>query len=148
MKIKFKSIISKETLSYLFFGVLTTIVNYISFALGIMILGENSTLFVNTIAFILATTFAYVTNKIWVFNSKSWAIKILRLEVISFLSARILSFLFEQLGLIICIRLFNVQIYHLLGMSGIMISKIILSFIVVILNYIISKFFIFKEGVK
>ncbi|WP_250674564.1 GtrA family protein [Paraclostridium ghonii] len=148
MKDSIKSVLNKETLSYLFFGVLTTLVNYITFVIGLIIFGEKNTLTVNTIAFIAATIFAYITNKIWVFNSKSWDIEILKSEIISFLGVRIISFLFEQLGLLICISIFNVGNYYIFSMSGIMISKVILSFIVVILNYVVSKFFIFKDKIK
>ena len=148
MKYIIKKFLNKETLSYLFFGVLTTIINYLAFVVGIFILGPNNTLTVNTIAFILATIFAYVTNKIWVFNSKSWSIKILKSEITSFLGARIFSFLFEQLGLLVCISILNVANYYIFNVNGIMISKVILSFLVVILNYVVSKFFIFKDGVK
>lgn len=148
MKDSIKSVLNKETLSYLFFGVLTTVVNYVTFVIGLIIFGEKNTLTVNTIAFIAATIFAYITNKIWVFNSKSWDIEILKSEIISFLGARIISFLFEQLGLLICISIFNVGNYYIFSMSGIMISKVILSFIVVILNYVVSKFFIFKDKIK
>lgn len=148
MKDSIKSVLNKETLSYLFFGVLTTLVNYTTFVIGLIIFGEKNTLTVNTIAFIAATIFAYITNKIWVFNSKSWDIEILKSEIISFLGVRIISFLFEQLGLLICISIFNVGNYYIFSMSGIMISKVILSFIVVILNYVVSKFFIFKDKIK
>lgn len=148
MKKIIKTLLNKETLSYLFFGVLTTVVNYTAFICFFLLFDAKSPLFGNTIAFIIATAFAYITNKIWVFNSKEWNFKVLKSEIPSFIGARILSFAFEQIGLLVCINLFSVGNYLLLGINGVMISKIILSFIVVILNYGLSKFFIFKKKMR
>ena len=69
MNKNFRDLLNRETLSYLLFGVLTTIVNYITF-MGVFILSnESSALVSNMVAFIVATIFAYITNKIWVFKS-------------------------------------------------------------------------------
>ena len=57
---------------YLFFGVLTTIVNYASFAAALWLLGTSATLVANAVSFVLATAFAYVTNKRFVFRSPGW----------------------------------------------------------------------------
>lgn len=139
-----KTLLNKETLSYLFFGVLTTIVNYAVFLGTLVLYGDENALTANTISFIAATLFAYITNKIWVFKSKKWNVKVLKKEILSFSSARVISFLFEQVSLFICINMFGVGEYLVLGINGILVSKIILSFIVVIVNYGLSKFFIFK----
>ncbi len=145
MKDRIKVLLNKETLSYLFFGVLTTVVNYTTFIGAFLLCNGKNPLISNVIAFITATAFAYITNKIWVFNSRVWNLMVLKSEITSFLGARILSFAFEQICLLICISVLNVENYLFFGLNGIMISKVILSFIVVIMNYGLSKFFIFKE---
>lgn len=148
MKSFIKALLNKETLSYLFFGVLTTIVNYAAFIGALFLFNGKNPLISNTIAFIIATAFAYITNKLWVFNSREWKLKVLKSEIISFLGVRILSFAFEQIGLIICISILNAESYFIFGINGIIISKVILSFVAVVINYGISKFFIFKEKIE
>ncbi len=148
MNKNFRDLLNRETLSYLLFGVLTTIVNYITF-MGVFILSnESSALVSNMVAFIAATIFAYITNKIWVFKSNRWSLDILKVEIITFLSARIFSFILEQVGLFICINVFKIEDYSFLGINGVIISKVVLSFIAVIINYGLSKLFIFKEQIE
>ena len=148
MNKNFRDLLNRETLSYLLFGVLTTIVNYITF-MGVFILSnESSALVSNMVAFIAATIFAYITNKIWVFKSNRWSLDILKVEIITFLSARIFSFILEQVGLFICINVFKIENYSFLGINGVIISKVVLSFIAVIINYGLSKLFIFKEQIE
>ncbi len=148
MNKNFRDLLNRETLSYLLFGVLTTIVNYITF-MGVFILSnESSALVSNMVAFIAATIFAYITNKIWVFKSNRWSLYILKVEIITFLSARIFSFILEQVGLFICINVFKIEDYSFLGINGVIISKVVLSFIAVIINYGLSKLFIFKEQIE
>jgi putative flippase GtrA len=141
-----KKLLNKETVLYLIFGVLTTVVNYIAFALGIRALGESFALLSNTIAFIVAVAFAYITNKLFVFESKSWKGSVLVREIPSFIGARLVSFGLEQLGLFIFNDLLHISRYALLGINGLMIVKLGLNVIVVILNYIFSKLFIFKKS--
>lgn len=145
MKEKILKIIKSEAFLYLFFGGLTTLVNYISFWLALQILGYNRILTVNTISFICAVTFAYVTNKLFVFNSKSWKWEILKKELPSFLSARILSYFIEQIGLYLCADVFHFEKYSCFGIDGVLISKVVLSFLVVLLNWAVSKFLVFKK---
>ena len=148
MNKNFRDLLNRETLSYLLFGVLTTIVNYITF-MGVFILSnESSALVSNMVAFIAATIFAYITNKICVFESNRWSLDILKVEIITFLSARIFSFILEQVGLFICINVFKIEDYSFLGINGVIISKVVLSFIAVIINYGLSKLFIFKEQIE
>lgn len=143
----FHKLCNRETVSYLIFGVLTTVINYVTFALMLCFFGEESTLVANGVAFVAAVAFAYITNKLFVFRSKSWAWAVLAREISSFVGARLFSFAFVELGLLVCMWL-RVEQYSLFGINGIMIAKIILSFAVVILNYFFSKFFIFKKSGK
>ena len=148
---KLKKILNRETILYLVFGVATTVVNYVVFTIFYNILFENSrTLLSNAIAFATAVVFAYVVNKMYVFESKSWSVEALKKEIPPFLSARIGSFLIEELGLMFServLKLNGVILFTIAGteIDGIMVAKILLSFIVVILNYIFCKWFVFKH---
>lgn len=146
MKFIKRLLLNKETLSYLFFGVLTTVVNYTSFVGALFLLDGERPLLANTVSFIGATLFAYITNKVWVFKSNDWKIKTLTAEIISFSGVRTLSFFFEQIGLSIFISIFNIGKYIIFGINGIIVIKVLLSFIVVIANYALSKFFIFNKA--
>lgn len=145
MKKILKKLLNKETLSYLLFGLLTTIVNYSAFMSIFILCNKSNALISNLVAFIIATLFAYITNKIWVFKSNIWSLDILKLEIITFLSARIFSFLLEQVGLFTCINVLKIENYSFLDVNGVIVAKIVLSFIVVIINYGLSKLFIFKK---
>ena len=85
---------TREVISYLVFGVLTTLVNFVFYWLFTEVLGIYY-LTSNVIAWIFAVIFAYITNKLFVFESKSWELPIVVKEVLSFGAARILSLLFE-----------------------------------------------------
>ncbi len=134
-----------ETVKYLFFGVLTTVVNYVSFIIFLKIMGYDKVLIVNTISFVLSVLFAFFTNKIWVFKSKNWKFLQLCKEGGIFISARILSYLFEQLGLFISSDILRLEKIYIFGLSGILIAKVVLSFTVVLINWVVSKYLVFKE---
>ena len=123
----------KELLWYAFFGVLTTLVNIISFYLldktGINVYINNF------IAWFLSVLFAFFTNKLFVFQSKSLDKKVMTKEILSFFFFRILSLGIDMLGMYICISLINLSK---------MLSKIIMNIIVIVANYVFSKIFIFK----
>ena len=140
-----KKLINRETILYLIFGVLTTLLNLAIFKLGCSRYGNDAALAVNVVAFVAAASFAYVTNKLFVFESKSWNLKLLCREIPSFFGARIASFAIEEAGLCICTEWLNAGQYSFFGINGLIIAKILLSVIVVILNYIFSKLFIFKQ---
>ena len=140
-----RRILNRETLSYLFFGVLTVVVNYGVFWLALRWLGEPRVLTANAIAFVLATAFAYLTNKVFVFHSRSFSPSVLCREAAVFFGARLASFGGEELGLWICTAILHVGRYTLFGVGGVMIAKIALSVLATILNYLISKFFIFQK---
>ena len=145
---KLKKLIQKyeEQLSYLFFGVLTTIVNYVSFAVLKYFWTDDWIHAVNIVTFIIATLFAYVTNKLFVFKSRSWSFKVFSREILSFFGSRISSFILEEAGLFLCVDILNVGRYHLLFTDGTMIAKIVLSFVAVIINYFFSKLLVFNKS--
>ena len=126
---------NREMISYLIFGVLTTVVNLVVFQLCDAVLGIYY-IAANVIAWIIAVIFAYVSNKLFVFESKSWELKLVVREVISFGSARILSLLFETGFIALTVEVMGMPKF---------ISKIIASIFVVIINYVASKLFIFKK---
>lgn len=125
----------REGMRYLVFGALSTVLNIVVFAICTKIANLSTTVS-NTIAWIATVLFAYVTNKIYVFNSKTTGIKNLLREITSFFSARIITFILETVFLWVVI--------DKLGFNDIL-MKIIANIIVIILNFVFSKIFIFKK---
>ena len=123
-----------EFLWYGFFGVLTTLINIVSFAL-LDKTGLN-VYFSNLIAWLLSVLFAFITNKLFVFNSKDFTFKVFFKELVSFFFFRILSLGIDMAGMFICLE--SIKLSKL-------ISKIIVNVIVIVANYIFSKLFIFKK---
>lgn len=142
----------EEVILYVVFGVLTTVVNFAVYWLCNKGFGEKYYLISNVIAWIISVVFAYVTNKLWVFESKSWAMKVLLKEVPEFFAARVFSFLVEEGGLWLFVEMlgfdkFSFEIFSF-EFTGKFIAKIVLAVIVVILNYFFSKFVIFAKKKK
>lgn len=139
----------KELISYVFFGVLATIVSILSFKLFDVLLGPQLYLLSNVISWIITVIFAYFTNKIWVFESKSWKADVLVKEIVSFFGARVFSLVVEEAGLWLMIDQMDMGgiSWDILtfSISGNMIAKIIMQVVVVILNYVFSKLIIFKK---
>lgn len=136
-----KKFLNKETISYLIFGVLTTIINIVVFWLAerelAFIMSEDAASLVgNVIAWVISVAFAFVTNKLFVFESKSMAFKVVMAELTGFVIARLLSLAFDEGFMFVAIVL--------LGMNSLL-AKIISNVFVVIINYVLSKFFIFKN---
>ncbi len=149
-KIKELIIKYKELIIYVIFGGLTTVVNLAVFALFSKLLGDEKYLITNAIAWFAAVVFAYITNKIWVFESKSWSAKVLMKEIPSFFAARVFSFVIEEAGLFLFVDLlsFSEISIKLLSfeISGELIAKGILAVIVVVVNYVLSKLIIFRKS--
>ena len=120
---------------YGIFGVLTTIVNLLVYNLCYYKAGINNTIS-NVIAWILAVIFAYITNKLWVFESKSWKMSVLRREVTAFVSCRLATGIMDILIMYICV--------DILGWHA-MLMKLASNVLVIIVNYIFSKLIIFKK---
>ena len=124
--------IDRELILYVVFGAFTFFVNLISYFFFANMLGINY-LISNAIAWFLSVLFAYITNRIWVFESKSP--NILK-EMSLFFGGRIFSGVVDMLLVYTFIDLL------VLDSS---ISKIIVQLIVIILNYIFSKLIVFKD---
>lgn len=144
----FRKLIEKfftaEVLTYIFFGVLTTVVNTLAFELFYNDLGLTSAI-AKCIAFAFAVLFAFVTNKLFVFRSKSWAKNVVSKEFSAFFLTRLGAFLLELGALSFCDYVLHVGSQSLFGIDGVRIAQFALSLISVILNYIFSKFLIFKK---
>lgn len=147
-----KSLVNKETILYIVFGVLTTVVSFVSLKVFDTIFESRFYLLSNTFSWLLSVAFAYVTNKLFVFESKSWSLSVLKKEIPSFLTARIASYFIEQGGLWLFMDIigFKGKIFDfvIIKLSGLMTAKIILSVVVVIINYVLSKFIIFAKKSK
>ncbi len=142
-----KKIINREMFDYIVFGVLATVVSLVTFWLFDKIFGSKFALISNILSWIITVTFAFFTNKFFVFHSKSMERKTLVKEIVSFTGARLFSLGFEEAGIFIAQFVFHADKKAFLDgkLSGMMFSKIILSVAVVIMNYIFSKLFIFKD---
>lgn len=117
-----------EIINYVIFGVLTTLVSLVTYYLCSKVF-HIYYLVSSVISFIISVLFAYVTNKIYVFKSDAKGSKVLK-ELFSFVSSRILSFIIENVILVILVSVIKLDD---------MISKTIVQIIVIILNYILSK---------
>ncbi|MDE6469827.1 MAG: GtrA family protein [Eubacterium sp.] len=147
----------KEIITYVIFGVLTTVVSWGSYTVFVEMLSMK--VFVgNLLSWVCAIVFAYITNKLWVFESKSWKPSVIGKEIVTFVASRGVTGVIE----IVCVPLlaktgFDNLFYGILEKMNISIgilftdgiySKIFLSVVVVILNYFFSKFIIFKNKTK
>ena len=157
----------QELFWYFVFGVLTTLVNLIAFALLDKLIDAKwqvkllkwefdfYVVFMQSIAWIVAIVFAYVTNKLFVFHTKGNVVK----EFIGFVAARLFTFFAFELGLFslsvmimenafampkddLWLSIFGFEV------TNIYIVKIFISVFVVVANYVFSKIFIFKKDKK
>ncbi len=126
-----------HVLAYLFFGVLTTLINIAVFYIFGTLLGLNYQA-ANVIAWLLSVLFAFITNKVWVFGSKYTTAQ-------AFFSEMALFFFYRGLSLVL-----DVLIMYL-GVSVLKVdqnlTKLIDQVVVVVINYFFSKFLIFKNGI-
>lgn len=125
----------QEVIDYLFFGVLATVVNIGIFYIFDTLLGTPY-LFANGLSIIGAILFAFITNKKYVFKSKTISKKESFKEFYLFVGFRLVSGVFDMLSMYILVDFLTVDTN---------ISKIITQFIVVVVNYAFSKLFIFKQ---
>ena len=130
-----KRILNKETISYVIFGILTTIINLISYYFFSNIISINY-LISNIISWIISVSFAYVTNKLYVFNSKDKNKDVVIKEFIKFVNCRLTSGVIEMILLFLLVDMIKVND---------IISKFVIGVIVVVLNFIFSKIFVFQK---
>lgn len=149
MKKLLHRVFNKETFTYVLFGGMTTLVNLVVFKVFDLFFAGRLYLLSNTIAWIVAVAFAFVTNKLFVFESKQWTLCLLKREIPGFLSARVGSYIIEQGGLWGFVELLHfdekVFDFRLLQLSGKIVAKLIIGVVVTVLNYLFSKFIIFNQ---
>ena len=126
----------KEQILYILFGVFTTVVNIVVFAICADMM-HLDTYISNFAAWVMAVTFAYITNKLWVFESKTTDAKELFREIVSFTGARVLT-----LGIDMVLMFVGVDILHI----NKLIVKVLANVVVIVSNYVLSKLFIFKKS--
>lgn len=132
-----KALIQKhwDIISYLFFGVLTTVVNYLIYLPCYNILHWSATVS-TAVAWVAAVAFAYLTNKPFVFRSHDWSMKTVLPELSAFLACRVGSGLMETAIIFVTV--------DLLGWNGNW-MKLATNVLVVVVNYIGSKLLVFKK---
>lgn len=134
---KIKSLIIKhyDVLAYLFFGGLTTVVNYVVYLPCYNLLHLSASVS-NVIAWVAAVAFAYLTNKPFVFKSHDWSWKVVGPELAKFVGCRVGSGMLETAIIFLTVDL-------LMWNGNIM--KLMTSVLVVILNYFGSKLLVFRK---
>ena len=140
---KLKSLYFKyrEILHYLFFGGCTTLVSWATYALFVGLCGLSPVLG-NALSWICSVLFAFVTNKLWVFFSKSWKPRVVWKEAAEFFGSRAFTGVLELVGLPLLIRVGLDR--TLFGIEG-FVAKIVVSIVVIVLNYVLSKLFVFRK---
>lgn len=128
----------KDVIPYLFFGVCTTVVNVVIywFLSHIICLSVG---FSTIIAWIISVLFAYLTNRIWVFHSDSSGVKEITKEMVSFFGCRLATGILDWLIMFVLVDCFEYND---------VLIKIISNIMVIVLNYIASKVFIFRSEKK
>ncbi|MBR1660076.1 MAG: GtrA family protein [Oscillospiraceae bacterium] len=125
----------KDVISYLFFGVLTTLVNFLVFfpLFNLLHLDE---LWCNVIAWVAAVAFAFFTNRRWVFHSEKRGVGPVLREAAAFTAGRLFSFGVET-GLLA------------LGTKALALNpnpvKVVVTVLTVILNYVLSRWLVFRK---
>lgn len=126
----------KEVINYLVFGVLTTLINIVSYGIFSKIFNIDFKL-ATTIAWIISVIFAFITNKIYVFNSKNPNILLITKEFILFIFFRLLSYIVDIVLMIMLVDWMKIDD---------LVSKILVNVVVVIINYFASRYFVFKTA--
>lgn len=126
----------KELLNYLVFGVLAMIVNFISYYIFAKLLNLDEVIS-SGLSWFFSVLFAYITNKLFVFESKTDTLKAFLIEMTSFFLARIISGALCDVGTFALM----VKVFYINDIF----SKIVTQVMVVIVNYLFSKLIIFKK---
>ncbi len=130
----------KEVINYLIVGFLTTVVTIVSyFVISKMVDMENDFWFMwaNVLSWVLAVIFAYVTNRLFVFESKATGKKEVGSEALKFTLSRVTTLVIELVLMYVLVKVIAID-------NGI--SKITSQVVVIILNYVFSKIFVFKKS--
>lgn len=151
-----KKLLNREVITYIIAGILTTIVNLIAkfIFLNLFKLNENAT---TAIAWVIAVAFAYIINNYWVFLKGNEGFKQESIKITKFTIARLATYVIEALGIYLFITKdwvhYIIDIFPSLANNiyaspncdtiKFWIIQLPLQFLVIVLNYIFSKLFIF-----
>lgn len=128
---------NKEIINYLIFGVLTTVVSFVVYFIFAKVFKIDEVIS-NVISWFFSVLFAFVTNKLYVFESKETGKKTLLKEIISFYLARLFTGVVCDLGVFaLMVKTFKIND---------VLSKLVTQVIVIILNYVLSKLIVFKQN--
>ena len=128
----------KEFILYIVFGILTTVVSISSYYVCSEILNIHY-LVSNIISWVLAVIFAYFTNRVWVFESKSKNTSDILKEMLTFVNCRLLSGVIDMATMFVLVGAIHINDMY---------AKVFTQFIVVILNYVLSKLIVFKKSIN
>lgn len=126
----------REVILYLVFGVLTTVVSISSYYICSEILNIHY-LVSNIISWVLSVIFAYFTNRVWVFESKSKNTSDILKEMLTFVNCRLLSGVIDMATMFVLVGAIHINDMY---------AKVFTQFIVVVLNYVFSKLIVFKKS--
>lgn len=129
----------KEIINYLIFGGLSTVVNFVTYYITARLFGIDEVVS-SGISWFCSVLFAYITNKIFVFESKTNTVKAVLKEMGSFFLARVISGILCDVGTFALM----VKVFHINDIF----SKIVTQVMVVIVNYVFSKLIIFRKPKK
>lgn len=124
-----------QMVNYIFFGGLTTVVNFVTYFVALKLLNIPNVPS-NLIAWLVSVLFAFVVNKLYVFKSMSWEIRLIIFELFSFVSVRILTGALDTF-----IMYLGVDVMH----YNVLLIKIIANIIVLLTNYFGSILIIFRR---
>lgn len=127
-------VMNREVISYLVFGVLTTLVNWVVY--GSMVKAGVDYRISTAAAWVVSVLFAFIVNKIFVFRSYDLHLVFVIKEILSFTACRAASGIMEMVLMVMMVSWLNMDEY---------VSKILVSIVVVIVNYVFSKLFIFRK---
>lgn len=128
-------VMNREVITYLFFGVLTTLVNWAVYA-GMVKTGIDYRI-ATAAAWVVSVLFAFIVNKIFVFQSYDLHLGFVMKEIVSFTACRAASGVMEMFFMVMMVSWLNMDEY---------VSKVLVSIVVVIVNYVFSKLFIFRKS--
>ena len=125
----------RELASYIFWGAATTFVSFLTYGIATRALGM-SVVPATVVSWVFAVLFAFVTNKLWVFGSKSLAPALVLRELVAFVTSRLTSG-----GIEIFMMWFFVDV---LGVND-WLMKVVAGIVVIVANYVFSKIFVFRK---
>lgn len=145
----------REAIAYIFWGAMTTTVSWMSYSLFAFLLKQYPSAFrildmefsmvvfaANILSWICAVSFAFVTNKMWVFHSRCWKGAVVLPELGKFVAARLATGIIEIAGVPLLVSCgLNQTVFGIEGVA----AKVAVSALVLVLNYVFSKLLIFRQ---